>query len=615
MLRLPPCLSAALAVLALLILAPAARAGTDLVVTQIIAVPTAVVAGQNVRFDVTVKNQGASATSTAWLGVQINVNNAYATWGGQNATLAPGASITIRTEPWLATASSFTVSALADYPNYFAEDNESNNRLTVAYPTPADLVITSFTPVTSTLTPGTPVRFDVTVKNQGASATAANWLGVKIDAAGTYATWGGKNATLAPGASTVIRTEPWTVSATPYPLLATADYPDYYPETNETNNTFTLQAPPAAGVDLVTTDVRVIRPDVVAGDLVSFEVTVKNQGGTALASTWFGVAVEVNGAFAAWGGGTYALAPGASVKIRTDGWTATSGNFQMTGEADFSNTVAESAEANNRLTFAYASPAPVYQTTPATGGWNPVWSDEFTGTGVPDPAKWTQEQGFIRNEESQYYTVNRAQNLRREDGVLIIEAHREDYPVAGLPNSYGATVAPYTSGSLITKGKASWTYGRIDVAVKVATARGTWSCIWTLGDNIGTVGWPRCGEIDLMESVGWESAITHHSIHTQARSHYTGNGYSAPTRVPALATSFIVYSIEWDAQRIRFFADGRRVAEYANDGTGEASWPFFRNQHLLLNLAVGGTWGRVEGIDEAAFPQRMSIDYVRVYQK
>ncbi|MEO8615141.1 MAG: family 16 glycosylhydrolase, partial [Luteolibacter sp.] len=371
----------------------------------------------------------------------------------------------------------------------------------------------------------------------------------------------------------------------------------------------------APGIDLVVTDVRVIRPDVVAGDYVSFEVTVRNQGATALPSTWFGVSLDINGSYATWGGGTYSLAAGASLKITTAGWTATGGAFNVTAGADYSKSVTESDETNNRATFSYVSPAPVYQSTPAAGAWNLNWSDEFTGSGAPDPAKWVQEVGFQRNGELQYYTLNRSQNLRRENGVLIIEACREDYPVAGLPNSYGATTASYTSGSLITKGKASWTYGRIDVAAKVATALGTWSCIWTLGDNYLTAGWPRCGEIDLMESVGWESAITHHSIHTQASNNLTGNGYTVPTRVPNLASAFIIYSIEWDAQSVRFFTDGRRVAEYDNDGTGEASWPFFRNQYLLLNLAVGGTWGRVGGIAAAAFPQRMQIDYVRVYQK
>jgi beta-glucanase (GH16 family) len=250
-----------------------------------------------------------------------------------------------------------------------------------------------------------------------------------------------------------------------------------------------------------------------------------------------------------------------------------------------------------------------------------VWSDEFDYTGPPDPARWTLEQGFLRNEEAQYYVHDRPQNARVENGVLVIEAHRERFPNPRFdPKAKNdwtreRSHAEYTSASVTTSGKAQWTYGRFEVRAKLPTARGTWPAIWMLGENIHRAGWPRCGEIDIMEFVGYDTETVHFNVHTEAYNHNKKNNKSALRRVPKLTDDFHVYSAEWDPQKIVVFFDGEPVLTYENDGTGVDSWPFFEPQYLLLNLAIGGGWGGLHGIDETAFPQRFVVDYVRVYER
>ena len=250
--------------------------------------------------------------------------------------------------------------------------------------------------------------------------------------------------------------------------------------------------------------------------------------------------------------------------------------------------------------------------------WKLVWSDEFDRDGLPDPAKWVYEQGFLRNQEVQFYTEGRKKNARVEGGNLILEGRKENYPVpAGAPNAVGRDAAEYTAASLTTEGKASWRYGRLEVRAKIPGGKGTWPAFWTLGTNIRQVGWPECGEIDVLEFVGKEQPVRLHStVHYEDRAE--GKKRSAGNRleVPDAHDEFHRYTVEWDEHAIRFLMDDRPVGtsfDVDKAGLGEDN-PFRKPHYLLVNLALGGTWGGPV-IDAAALPQQYVIDYVRVYQR
>ena len=263
----------------------------------------------------------------------------------------------------------------------------------------------------------------------------------------------------------------------------------------------------------------------------------------------------------------------------------------------------------------------VLTSVPAWAGeWKLVWSDEFDKPGLPDPAKWDYETGFIRNNEQQYYTRQRKENARVEDGMLIIEARKEQwkndtYDPAASRGRRSREFADYTSASLNTLGKASWTYGRIEVRAKLPMGRGTWPAIWTLGTNRREARWPACGEIDIMEFVGFEPAVIHANIHTKKYNHALGTGKGDKINIADASEAFHVYAIEWEADRIDFFVDDQKYFTFRNEGTGDDVWPYDKDQYLILNLAIGGSWGGQKGIDDSIFPQRYAIDYVRVYQK
>jgi beta-glucanase (GH16 family) len=252
-----------------------------------------------------------------------------------------------------------------------------------------------------------------------------------------------------------------------------------------------------------------------------------------------------------------------------------------------------------------AVPQPSPTPTPdASAPWRLVFSDEFDGNGLPDASKWTYEEGLLRNDEAQYYTRQRLENARLENGLLVIEARREEW-----------NGAHYTSASLTTRERAEFRYAKVEVRAKLPTGRGTWPAIWMLGSNIGSVGWPACGEIDLMENVGFDPLRIHFSIHTQAYNWVkeTQKTSSVVTTLPW--ENFHVYAIEWLPDRIDFFLDGANVLTFRNERTGTAAWPFDSPLYLLINLAIGGSWGGQQGIDDSLFPQRYYVDYVRVYQK
>lgn len=237
-------------------------------------------------------------------------------------------------------------------------------------------------------------------------------------------------------------------------------------------------------------------------------------------------------------------------------------------------------------------------------GWRLVWADEFDVDGLPDPSRWTYEEGLIRNDELQYYTRARPENARVENGALVIEARREAWEGAD-----------YTSASVTTRGITSWRYGRIEVRAKLPTGRGMWPAIWMLGENIDEVGWPACGEIDIMENVGFDPDRIHANVHTEAFNHVLGTNLGEVIDLPDPHLDFHVYAVEWRPDRIEFFLDGERYFSFENSGAGPAEWPFDTPHFLILNAAVGGAWGGQQGVDDSIFPQRYYIDYVRVYEE
>lgn len=253
-------------------------------------------------------------------------------------------------------------------------------------------------------------------------------------------------------------------------------------------------------------------------------------------------------------------------------------------------------------------------------GYRLVWADEFEKAGPPDPEKWAREEGFRRNEELQYYTVDRPQNAQVENGNLIIEARKEKYPNAAYdPESRdwrkSRKFAEYTSASLHTFGKASWTYGRIEVRAKIPHGRGMWPAIWMLGINKTEVGWPECGEIDIMEFVGHDPNVIHANVHTEKYNHSRGTGRGHSIKVEKPYADFHVYAVEWTPEKMDFYFDDRKYFTVVNDEPGKAAWPFDAPHYLILNAAVGGSWGGQKGVDPSIFPQQYLIDYVRVYQK
>ena len=240
-----------------------------------------------------------------------------------------------------------------------------------------------------------------------------------------------------------------------------------------------------------------------------------------------------------------------------------------------------------------------------------VWADEFEYAGLPDSTRWGYDLGDgcpnlcgWGNAELQYYT-SEAANARVEKGKLVIECHRQ-----------ARAGRDYTSARLVSRNKGDWKYGRIEVRAKLPQGRGTWPAIWMLPTSSPYGGWPGCGEIDIMEHVGYAPDSLFATVHTGKYNHLSGTQKGARVKwSKPLEDVFRVYSIEWDTEKIEFLTDGEPYFRYEREaGAGSESWPFDQKFHLILNLAVGGNWAGKYGVDETIWPQRMEIDYVRVYQ-
>ena len=234
----------------------------------------------------------------------------------------------------------------------------------------------------------------------------------------------------------------------------------------------------------------------------------------------------------------------------------------------------------------------------------PTWQDEFDYSGKPDPAKWGYDLGGHGwgNNELQFYTDS-ADNAFVRDGVLHIVARRESRDGRA-----------YTSTRLISKGKGDFLYGRFEVRAKLPSGRGTWPAIWMLPTDWKYGDWPRSGEIDIMEHVGFDPERVHISVHTQAYNHVAGTQRTATRIVDGVMEDFHLYSVDWTPESIRGYIDDIPMFAFANEGTGPDAWPFDQRFHFLLNVAVGGNWGGKEGVDDSVFPATLQVDYVRAYE-
>ncbi|MEM9302210.1 MAG: family 16 glycosylhydrolase [Pseudomonadota bacterium] len=261
---------------------------------------------------------------------------------------------------------------------------------------------------------------------------------------------------------------------------------------------------------------------------------------------------------------------------------------------------------------------------PRGSDWKLIWADEFDTPGRPDPERWSPNvwpAGKV-NQEAQAYTP-RSKNVRVEDGHLVIEAHRED-----------VDDARYSSGRIHSAGKGDFLYGRFEIRASLPRGQGTWPAIWMLPSDPYRYAsnceaptdwqgsdtcdaWPNSGEIDIMEHVGYQMDHVHATVHT--KSYYWMEWQQRKGRIilDEVDARFHVYALEWGPDRIDAFVDDSLYFTYMREPDADwRAWPFDHAFHLVLNIAVGGAWGLAGGpIDESIFPQRMLVDWVRVYER
>jgi beta-glucanase (GH16 family) len=252
---------------------------------------------------------------------------------------------------------------------------------------------------------------------------------------------------------------------------------------------------------------------------------------------------------------------------------------------------------------------------PDQGQWTLVWNDEFDGANgsLPDASKWkfdigVGEDGWGNNELETY--TNRPENAYLQDGMLVIKAIKETYT-----NPADGRRCDYTSARMTTAGLFQQVYGRFEARIRIPYGQGLWPAFWMLGNDFGQVPWPNCGEIDIMENIGSEPATIHGTVHGPG---YSDSGLTGSYILPGgqrFADDFHVFAAEWEQSEIRFYVDSilYHTVTPADLPAGKA-WVFDHPFFLLLNVAVGGEW---PGNPDAStfFPQTMTVDYVRVYQR
>lgn len=245
--------------------------------------------------------------------------------------------------------------------------------------------------------------------------------------------------------------------------------------------------------------------------------------------------------------------------------------------------------------------------------WVLSWADEFNGTQL-DETIWTKfNDGNPHNGELQFYTP-RSENIVVSDGTLKLIARRETYTGQGPYMSQPVT-RNYTSGKVETLNKKHFKYGKFEASMKLPRAKGSWPAFWMLGENMyqSGIGWPRCGEIDIMEH-GQDFDNLGAAIHTQAYNHTIGTQKTGTYIINNYDTDFHTYGLEWDASKLNFSVDGNKYFTITkqNLGTLETEWPFDQPFWIILNHAVGGAWGGTP--DDSKFPITTEIDWIRVYK-
>lgn len=244
--------------------------------------------------------------------------------------------------------------------------------------------------------------------------------------------------------------------------------------------------------------------------------------------------------------------------------------------------------------------------TPITApqGYHLVWNDEFNGTTLS--TDWTREQkpaGWVNNELQNY--TDDGTTIKVNNGRLYITC-------------YKAADGKIYSGRVYGKEAQGFKYGIFEAKIKLPKGKGTWPAFWMMPSNndFAANPWPKCGEIDIMEEVGFNANYTSSSLHTQAYNHNIGTQKTAERLTPGAEDDFHVYRLEWTADYIKTFVDGVELLSFANDGTGNVdTWPYDKPFYPILNLAWGGMWGGQQGVDESALPATMEVEYVRVFQK
>jgi len=308
--------------------------------------------------------------------------------------------------------------------------------------------------------------------------------------------------------------------------------------------------------------------------------------------------------------GTLSIAPGEqeftiAIEIVTDTLKEADETFSLI----IANAVNATIQVNEGIgtirnddTFVFI-PSDGYITPESYTGYNLVWQDEFDGTEI-NSNNWTHEigAGGWGNEESQYYT-NRSDNSRVQDGNLIIEAKEESF-----------SGSDYTSARMITAGKQEFQFGRIDVRAILPEGQGIWPAIWMLGGNIWDIGWPACGEIDIMELVGHEPSKVHGTAHwgPQGQTFSNNAGESISLSREKFSDKYHVFSIIWEQGQIKWLMDDQQFFQITDDNITE-TYRFDNNFFFIFNIAVGGIW---PGYPDATtqFPQQMVVDYIRVFQ-
>lgn len=312
-----------------------------------------------------------------------------------------------------------------------------------------------------------------------------------------------------------------------------------------------------------------------------------------------------------------ATADASWIKLDKAGTAGKTGTIGVTAEANTSvkersatvTVMAGSARVKIPVTQAGKDPEPVDQDIEVPTGYSLVWHDEFSTDGKLDKASWTHEvqgPGWVNNELQTYVreSVDGKPVTEIAAGKLMINCFKHNGKIY--------------SGRVYANVGTGWKYGIVEARIKLPKGKGTWPAFWMMpaNNNFATTPWPLCGEIDIMEEVGYNPNYTSSSLHTEAYNHTKGTQKTAERLTAGAQDDFHTYRLEWTEDYIRTYVDGKMLLSFSNDKKDDPrTWPFNKAFYVILNLAWGGDWGGAQGVDESCLPATMEVDYVRVFQK